>query len=120
FRENRYSHRIAGPFDRMRHWPGPRYYALHTLSHQLIRTIALERGYRAASLGERSYAGTAAPPQPGNLLYTAAPPADGTRRRLPHLHVRVGNHLREGEPVPGSAVRRSDRRSEVGSLPWCP
>lgn len=78
FRENRYSHRIAGPFDRMRHWPGPRYYALHTLSHLLIRTIALECGYSAASLGERIYAGTEDHPQAGILIYTAVPDADGT------------------------------------------
>ncbi len=39
-------------------WPGERYIALHTLSHLLIRTIALECGYSAASLSERIYAGT--------------------------------------------------------------
>ena len=38
-------------------WPGPRYIALHTLSHLLIRTIALECGYSSASLSERIYSG---------------------------------------------------------------
>src|SRR5690606_13322563 len=52
-RRNRYSDRITGPFDEMRLWPGARYLALHTLSHLLIRTIALECGYSQASLAER-------------------------------------------------------------------
>ena len=38
-------------------WPGARYIALHTLSHLLIRTIALECGYSSASLSERIYSG---------------------------------------------------------------
>ena len=42
----------------MRGWPGARYIALHTLSHLLIRTIALECGYSSASLSERIYSGT--------------------------------------------------------------
>lgn len=78
FRSNRYSGRIAGPFDPMRLWPGARYYALHTLSHLLIRTIALECGYNAASLSERVYAGTDSDPRSGILIYTAVPDAEGT------------------------------------------
>src|SRR5690606_4424562 len=30
YREHRYSGRVTGPFDPMRHWPGARYIALHT------------------------------------------------------------------------------------------
>ena len=79
FRESRYSGRISGPFDPMRHWPGARYYALHTLSHLLIRTIALECGYSSASLSERIYSGTEDDPQrAGILIYTAVPDAEGT------------------------------------------
>ena len=78
FRRNRYSNRIAGPFDPMRLWPGARYIALHTLSHLLIRTIALECGYSSASLSERIYAGTADDPRSGILIYTAVPDAEGT------------------------------------------
>lgn len=78
FRENRYSGRITGPFDPMRLWPGARYLALHTLSHLLIRTIALDCGYSAASLAERIYAGTVDEPRSGILIYTAVPDAEGT------------------------------------------
>jgi hypothetical protein len=78
FRENRYSDRVKGPFDPTKNWPGPRYIAMHTLSHLLIRTIALECGYSAASLSERIYAGTADDPRSGILISTAVPDAEGT------------------------------------------
>ncbi|HEX5493430.1 MAG TPA: DUF1998 domain-containing protein [Mycobacteriales bacterium] len=78
FRRNRYSGRIPGSFDPMRLWPGARYIALHTLSHLLIRTIALECGYNSASLSERIYAGSGDDPRSGILIYTAVPDAEGT------------------------------------------
>lgn len=78
FRKNRYSDRIPGPFDPMKHWPGARYIALHTLSHLLLRTIALECGYSAASLSERIYARGGDDPRSGILIYTAVPDAEGT------------------------------------------
>lgn len=78
FRAARYSDRVKGDFDPMRHWPGPRYIALHSLSHLMIRAISLECGYSAASLSERIYAGTPDDPRSGILIYTAVPDADGT------------------------------------------
>jgi hypothetical protein len=78
FRENRYSDRVKGRFDAMKNWPGARYIAMHTLSHLLIRTIALECGYSAASLSERIYAGTEDDPRSGILISTAVPDAEGT------------------------------------------
>ncbi|MET7373444.1 DUF1998 domain-containing protein [Micromonospora arida] len=79
FRENRYSGRIRGGFERMKNWPGERYVALHTLSHLLIRTIALECGYSSASLSERIYTSTPDDPhRAGILIYTAVPDAEGT------------------------------------------
>ncbi len=78
FRRSRYSGRISGVFEPMRHWPGERYIALHTLSHLLIRTIALECGYSSASLSERIYAGRPGDPRSGILIYTAVPDAEGT------------------------------------------
>jgi hypothetical protein len=78
FRQNRYSDRIAGSFDPMKHWPGARYIALHTLSHLLIRAIALGCGYSSASLTERIYAGSDDDPRSGILIYTAVPDAEGT------------------------------------------
>lgn len=91
FRRARYSDRISGPFDEMRLWPGTRYLALHTLSHLLIRTIALECGYNAASLSERIYTTTAdGDPRAGILIYTAVPDAEGT----------LGGLVSQAEPDP--------------------
>lgn len=60
-------------------YPGIRYAMLHTLSHLLIRELALECGYNAASIRERIYADTSgANPQAGILIYTAAADSDGT------------------------------------------
>jgi hypothetical protein len=78
FRRERYSDRIPGDFDPMWHWPGPRYLALHTLSHLLIRAIALECGYSSASLSERIYSSTEDDERSGILIYTAVPDAEGT------------------------------------------
>ena len=77
FRENRNPGRNPH-FDSEKGWPGPRYMLLHTLSHLLIRRIAMECGYSSASLAERIYAGTEDDPQAGILLYTAAPDSEGT------------------------------------------
>jgi hypothetical protein len=77
FRENRNpGHNPA--FDPEKGWPGPRYLLLHSLSHLLIRRVALECGYSSASIGERIYIGTEDAPQAGILLYTAAPDSEGT------------------------------------------
>ena len=59
-------------------WPGARYLALHTLSHLLMREVALECGYGSASISERIYSRTGANPMAGVLLYTAAPDSEGT------------------------------------------
>ena len=75
FRTNRYSERLRTDFDPLYGWPEARYIALHTLSHLLIRTIALECGYSSASLSERIYSGL---DQGGILIYTAVPDAEGT------------------------------------------
>ncbi len=78
FRHNRYSDRLPGNFDPLHGWPGPRYIALHTISHLLIRAIALECGYSSASLSERIYSATGNDPRAGILIYTAVPDAEGT------------------------------------------
>jgi hypothetical protein len=60
-------------------YPGIRYAMLHTLSHLLIRELALECGYNAASIRERIYADTSDDKaQAGILIYTAAADSDGT------------------------------------------
>ncbi|MFJ9173878.1 DrmB family protein [Streptomyces sp. NPDC102360] len=78
FRVNRKSDRKTSDFDPYYGWPGARYIALHTLSHLLIRTIALECGYNSASLAERVYAGDDQDPRTGILIYTAVPDSEGT------------------------------------------
>ena len=61
-------------------FPGILFVLLHTFAHVLLRELALECGYNAASIRERIYASL--PGQPldmaGVLLYTAAPDSDGT------------------------------------------
>lgn len=78
FREHRRSERIQDGSDLMQGWPGSRYIALHTLSHLLIRTIAMECGYNSASLAERIYSGDAEERRTGILIYTAVPDSEGT------------------------------------------
>lgn len=59
-------------------FPVPRYLLLHTLSHLLIRQVALECGYSSASIRERIYVGTSGSPAAGILLSTAASDSEGT------------------------------------------
>ena len=58
---------------------GIRHAMLHTLAHFLIRELALECGYNAASIRERIYADIdEGRDQAGILIYTAAADSDGT------------------------------------------
>ncbi|MGI8677390.1 MAG: DrmB family protein [Jatrophihabitans sp.] len=59
-------------------FPVPRYLLLHTLSHLLIRQVALECGYSPSSIRERLYIGTPQEPATGILLSTAASDSEGT------------------------------------------
>lgn len=59
-------------------FPVARFVLLHTLSHLLIRQMALECGYSSASIRERLYIGTPARPTAGILLSTAASDSEGT------------------------------------------
>jgi hypothetical protein len=59
-------------------FPIPRYLLLHTLSHLLIREIALECGYSSASVRERIYIGEPNRRYAGLLLATAANDSEGT------------------------------------------
>jgi hypothetical protein len=65
---------------------GVRYTMLHTLAHMLIRELALECGYNAASIRERIYADVEnGKDQAGFLVYTAAADSDGTLGGLAEL-----------------------------------
>lgn len=70
--------------------PKPRYVALHTFAHLLIRRLAYESGYSSASLQERIYANPdRVDKTAGVLIYTAAGDAQGT----------LGGLVRLGEPA---------------------
>ncbi|HEX6122352.1 MAG TPA: DUF1998 domain-containing protein [Ktedonobacterales bacterium] len=80
------------------HFPGLRYVLMHSFAHALMRQLALESGYTAASLSERIYA--LAPsdddgPMAGILIYTAAPDSEGTLGGLVTLGApaQLGRHL---------------------------
>jgi hypothetical protein len=62
-------------------YPGIRFVVLHSFAHALIRQLAVECGYTAASLRERIYSRNPGEDQPemaGVLIYTAAPDSEGT------------------------------------------
>jgi hypothetical protein len=78
--------RTARKLDRNVGYPGVRYAMLHTFAHLLIRELALECGYNAASIRERIYAKKDDEhPMAGLLLYTAAADSDGTLGGLVEL-----------------------------------
>lgn len=60
-------------------YPEPRFIALHTVAHFLIRRLAFASGYSASSLQERIYASTERrSSMAGILIYTAGGDAQGT------------------------------------------
>lgn len=62
-------------------FPGIRYVLLHSLSHAIMRQLALSCGYPTSSIRERIYSDlvdSEKGPMAGILLYTAAPDSDGT------------------------------------------
>jgi len=73
------------PDDRL---PAPRYWLVHTLAHILIRQMAMDCGYSAASLSERLYAwqgSESRDPAAGLLICTTASDSDGTLGGLVQL-----------------------------------
>ena len=81
--------RDATPWAHRLDLPEPRFIALHTIAHLLIRRLAYASGYSSASLQERIYANSDRPDRTaGILIYTAAGDAQGT----------LGGLVRLGEP----------------------
>nr|WP_111765136.1 DUF1998 domain-containing protein [Nakamurella deserti] len=73
--------KTAGDINPDSRFPAPRYWAIHTLSHLLIREAAMSSGYGSASLTERVYAwpGDADhEPAAGLLISTTASDSEGT------------------------------------------
>jgi hypothetical protein len=97
---------IVNPDTRL---PGPRYWLVHTLSHILIREMAMYSGYGAASLTERIYAWDEAPQRDaaaGLLICTTASDSEGTLGGLVALS---GPERLQGIVI--SALRRAARCS---------
>jgi hypothetical protein len=85
---------------------------LHTFAHLLIRELALECGYNAASIRERIYAKSdSESPMAGVLLYTAAADSDGT----------LGGLVELGKPENlGRLIEQAlDRATVCSSDPLC-
>ncbi|MBL8793566.1 MAG: DUF1998 domain-containing protein [Planctomycetia bacterium] len=74
-----------------REFPGMPFYLLHSLSHLLLTSVALECGYPASSIRERVYALEAGY---GILLYTGTPDAEGTLGGLVESARQIDQHLR--------------------------
>ncbi len=89
--------------------PAPRYWLLHSLSHALIREMAMFSGYGAASLTERIYGWPAMPQREaaaGLLICTTASDSEGTLGGLVAL-----SEPDRLERIVVSALRRSSRCS---------
>lgn len=90
-------------------FPAPRYWLLHTLSHALIREMAMRSGYGAASLTERIYAWPTSPGRDasaGLFIGTTASDSEGTLGGLVAL---AAPH--KLEPIFTNALRRAARCS---------
>ena len=87
----------------------PRYWLVHTLAHVLIRAMAMECGYSAASLSERLYAWPGSderPPAAGLLIVTTASDSDGTLGGLVSL-----SEPTRLQQVVSTALERAERCS---------
>lgn len=95
-------------------FPSIRYVLLHSLSHALMRQIALECGYTAASIRERIYCRSGIDgqdPMAGILIYTASSDSEGT----------LGGLVQLGQPLSlGRQLRSALEAMRIcGSDPLC-
>ena len=106
--------KTAGDIDPDSRFPAPRYWAIHTLSHLLIREAAMSSGYGSASLAERVYAWPDSDehgPAAGLLITTTASDSEGTLGGL----VALARQEKLGKLV--AAARRRGQR--CSSDPIC-
>ncbi|WP_328519606.1 DrmB family protein [Kribbella sp. NBC_00359] len=104
----------AAPIDADARLEPPRYWAVHTLAHLIIRQMALDAGYGSASLAERIYAWRGADdrePAAGFLISTTSPDSDGT----------LGGLVEQSAPdaVERLVARSIARASRCSSDPVC-
>ena len=86
-------------------YSSPRFVAIHTLGHALIRRLAFDAGYSSSSLRERIYCDAGSSPKAGILIYTSDADAEGS----------LGGLVRQGEP---SRLLATVRRA-IADLSWC-
>ena len=86
-------------------YSSPRFIALHTLSHGLIRRLAFDAGYSSSSIRERIYCGLGSDSAAGILLYTSDGDSEGS----------LGGLVRQGQPerLLGTLKRT------LADLSWC-
>jgi hypothetical protein len=86
--------------DENAHYKGVRFLLLHSFAHALMRQLALESGYAAASLSERIYCQSSEDengPMAGVLIYTSTSDSEGTLGGLSSLGepANLGRHIRQ-------------------------
>jgi hypothetical protein len=86
-------------------YASPRFIALHTLSHGLIRRLSFDAGYSSSSIRERIYCDHSPAAAAGILLYTSDGDSEGS----------LGGLVRQGEP---SRFLGTMRRT-IADLSWC-
>lgn len=86
-------------------YASPRFIALHTLAHGLVRRLAFDAGYSSTSIRERIYCDHAPSPAAGILLYTSDGDSEGS----------LGGLVRQGSPERflGTVMRA------LADLSWC-
>ena len=78
---------------------GAKFYLLHSLSHLLINTIAMDCGYSASAIRERIYCGPYqddASVMAGIMLYTGTVGSEGTLGGLVEQGARLHEHITRG------------------------
>ena len=86
-------------------YASPRFIAIHTFAHGLIRRLAFDAGYSSASLRERIYCDTGPVSIAGILIYTSDGDSEGS----------LGGLVRQGQP---DRFLLSIRRA-IADLSWC-
>ena len=102
-----------------REFEGAAYYMLHSLSHMLITSLALDCGYPMSSLRERIYGGVGMEGSYGILIYTGSSDAEGTLGGLIEAGRKIDKHflraLQSGKLCSNDPVcSNHDPRSEGG------
>jgi len=102
-----------------REFEGAAYYMLHSLSHMLITSLALDCGYPMSSLRERIYGGVGMEGMYGILIYTGSSDAEGTLGGLIEAGRKIDRHfirsLQAGKLCSNDPVCSThDPRSEGG------